>query len=111
MIFDKYDVIVVGGGHAGCEAAAAAAPSRRCGGVPVPRRRAWRQWCRRWSAKESSFFLSWRSLRPFVHKLPLFIIAATFQNSKKNPPWNILRRGTPRTLATYARHSAPQDAT
>ncbi len=25
MIFDKYDVIVVGGGHAGCEAAAAAA--------------------------------------------------------------------------------------
>ena len=25
MIFDKFDVIVVGGGHAGCEAAAAAA--------------------------------------------------------------------------------------
>ena len=24
MIFDKYDVVVVGGGHAGCEAAAAA---------------------------------------------------------------------------------------
>ena len=25
MIFDKYDVIVVGGGHAGCEAATASA--------------------------------------------------------------------------------------
>ncbi|HIF15452.1 MAG TPA: FAD-binding protein, partial [Bacteroidetes bacterium] len=25
MLFDEYDIIVVGGGHAGCEAAAAAA--------------------------------------------------------------------------------------
>ena len=33
-------------------------------------------------SKEFSFFLSWPMSCPFVHKLPLFIIAAKNKNSK-----------------------------